>query len=62
MTARRWSIGAAVVALAVMPATPAIAAGPDEQVVEPGLAAESSQFVVQRGAPVRIEMGRRLVK
>jgi len=41
MTARRWSIGAAVVALAVMPATPAIADGPDEQVVEPGLAAEA---------------------
>jgi hypothetical protein len=30
-----------VVALAVMPATPAIADGPDEQVVEPGLAAEA---------------------
>jgi hypothetical protein len=29
---------------------------------KPGLAAESGQFVVQRGAPVRIEMGRRLVK
>jgi hypothetical protein len=29
---------------------------------EPGLAAESGQFIVQRGAPVRIEMGRRLVK
>jgi len=41
MTARWWSIGAAVVALAVMPATPAIADGPDEQVVEPGLAAEA---------------------
>ena len=41
MTARRWSIGAAVVALAVVPATPAIADGPDEQVVEPGLAAEA---------------------
>ena len=41
MTARWWSIGAAVVALAVVPATPAIADGPDEQVVEPGLAAEA---------------------
>ena len=40
MTARRWSIGAAVIALAVVPATPANADAPDEQVTEPGLTAE----------------------
>ena len=40
MTARRWSIGAAVIALAVAPATPANADAPDEQVTEPGLTAE----------------------
>lgn len=40
MTARRWPVGAAVIALAVMPGTPANADAPDEQVTEPGLTAE----------------------
>ena len=40
MTARRWPVGAAVIALAVVPATPANADAPDEQVTEPGLTAE----------------------
>ena len=40
MTARRWPVGAAVIALAVMPGTPAYADAPDEQLTEPGLTAE----------------------
>ncbi len=40
MTARRWPVGAAVIALAVVPGTPANADAPDEQVTEPGLTAE----------------------
>ena len=40
MTARRWPVGAAVIALAVAPGTPANADAPDEQVTEPGLTAE----------------------
>ena len=40
MTARRWPVGAAVIALAVAPGTPAYADAPDEQLTEPGLTAE----------------------
>ena len=41
MTARRWSIGAAVIAVAVAPATTATAEGPDDQAVDPSPTAEA---------------------
>ena len=41
MTARRWSIGAAVIAVAVAPATMATAEGPDDQAVDPSPTAEA---------------------
>ena len=40
MTARRWSIGAALIAVAVAPATMATADGPDDQAVDPSPIAE----------------------
>jgi hypothetical protein len=40
MTARRWPVGAAVIALAVVPGASANADAPDEQVTEPPLTAE----------------------
>jgi hypothetical protein len=40
MTARRWPVGAVVIALAVVPGASANADAPDEQVTEPPLTAE----------------------